>query len=77
MAGWMCCDVPGTAVGTHDDPTDPTQPTEPTGPTGPDHPSDENLCPWDDVDHGASFRGRLIRFFHTILYFFARLFGRR
>lgn len=53
------------------DPTDPTNPADPTEPTG------NNICKWDNVDHGTSFWGRLVRFFHSILYFFAHLFGRR
>ena len=36
-----------------------------------------DLCPWDNVDHGASVFGRLTRFFHNILFLFARLLGRR
>ena len=40
-------------------------------------PQSDNLCPWDDTDHGSSFGGRLTRFFHGILYFFAHLFGRK
>ena len=59
------------------DPTDPTQPENPTDPTDPDTPSGSNKCPWDNVDHGTSFWGRIVRFFHNILYFFAHLFGRR
>lgn len=66
-----------------DDPTDPTtDPTEPvtepnTEPTDPDTPSGDNVCKWDNVDHGTSFWGRIVKFFHSILYFFAHLFGRR
>ena len=60
------------------DPTDPTQPENPTEPTDPDHPSGgDNTCPWDGMDHGTSFWGRIVRFFHAILYFFAHLFGLR
>ena len=66
--------VPGTATGTPDTPTDPTQPENPTDP---DTPSGSNLCKWDNVDHGTSFWGRIVKFFHSILYFFAHLFGRR
>ena len=55
----------------------PTDPENPTDPTDPDTPSGSNECPWDGVDHGASFWGRLVRFFHSVLYFFAHLFGRR
>ncbi|MBR3423559.1 MAG: hypothetical protein IKG80_03615, partial [Clostridia bacterium] len=55
----------------------PTDPSDPTDPTDPDHPSGNNVCKWDNVDHGTSFWGRLVKFFHSILYFFAHLFGRR
>ena len=56
---------------------EPDTPDEPTDPTDPDTPSGDNLCKWDNVDHGTSFRGRIIKFFHSVLYFFAHLFGRR
>ena len=59
------------------DPTDPTDPAGPTDPTDPDTPSGDHTCPWDGVDHGTSFRGRIVRFFHAILYFFAHLFSLR
>ena len=59
------------AAETPDAPADPTNPADPTEPTG------NNICKWDNVDHGTSFWGRLVRFFHSILYFFAHLFGRR
>ena len=72
IVGWIT--VPGTATGTPDTPTDPT---EPENPTDPDTPSGSNLCKWDNVDHGTSFWGRIVKFFHSILYFFAHLFGRR
>lgn len=55
---------------------DPDTPVTPTDPAEPDAPSDGSLCPWDNVDHGNSFWGKLIRFFHGILYFFAHLFGK-
>ena len=61
--------LPGTATGEPDTP--PTEPTDPGTPSG------DNICKWDNVDHGTSFWGRLVRFFHSILYFFAHLFGRR
>lgn len=35
------------------------------------------LCKWDGKDHGTSFFGKLTTFFHSLLYFFAHLFGRR
>lgn len=56
---------------------EPDTPDEPTDPTDPDSPSGNNICKWDDVDHGTSFWGRPVKFFHSILYFFAHLFGRR
>ena len=59
------------AAETPDDPTDPTNPADPTEPTG------NNICKWDNVDHGTSFWGRIVKFFHSILYFFAHLFGRK
>lgn len=49
----------------------------PTEPTDPGTPSGDNICKWDNMDHGTSFWGRLVKFFHSILYFFAHLFGRR
>ena len=55
----------------------PTDPSDPTEPTDPGTPSGDNICKWDNVDHGTSFWGRLVKFFHSILYFFAHLFGRR
>ena len=61
--------LPGTATGEPDTP--PTEPSDPGTPTG------SNICKWDNVDHGTSFWGRLVKFFHSILYFFAHLFGRR
>ena len=63
------------ATGEPDDPADPTEPTDPT--TEPDTPSGDNVCKWDNVDHGTSFLGKLTKFFHSILYFFAHLFGKR
>ena len=56
-------DSPGTAA-----PDDPAESGSLSG---------DDLCPWDDTDHGASLWGRLIRLFHSILFFFARLFGGR
>ena len=53
----------------------PEEPTQPDAPTEPDTPAGENLCPWDQVDHGTSFCGRLVSFFHKILYFIVHLFG--
>ena len=67
--------VPGTATGEPDDPTpDDSTPDNPM----PDQPTEnDNVCKWDNVDHGTSFWGRIVKFFHSILYFFAHLFGRR
>ena len=36
-----------------------------------------NLCNWDNVDHGTSFFGRITKLFHTILWHFSRLLGRK
>ncbi len=58
-------------------PTDPTNPEDPTEPTDPDTPAGDNICKWDNVDHGTSIWGRIVRFFHSILYFFAHLFGKK
>lgn len=58
--------------------TDPTdEPTHSDTPTQPAQPSGGNNCPWDNVDHGTSFRGRVVKFFHVIWYFWAHLFGLR
>ena len=35
----------------------------------------ENLCPLDDKDHGDSFTGRLVKFFHTVIWKVLRLIG--
>ena len=56
--------IPATG-GTPDTP----DPSDPSGLSG------DNICKWDDKDHGTSFWGRLVKFFHTILWFFAHLFG--
>ena len=58
------------APDTPDDPDTPDAPDDPDTPGG-------GLCPWDQMDHGTSFWGRLVAFFHRILYFFAHLFGLR
>lgn len=59
--------------------TEPTtqQPDAPAIEPEPEPEPETDLCPWDQVDHGASFFGKLIRFFHNIFYFFAHLFGIR
>ena len=39
-------------------------------------PAGENLCKWCGELH-EGFWGKLVGFFHAILYFFAHLFGKR
>lgn len=47
-------------------------------PDTPDTPAhNDNLCKWDNKDHGTSFFGRITKAFHTILWFFAHLLGRK
>ena len=36
-----------------------------------------NLCKWCEKDHSGNFGQKIIGFFHSILYFFAHLFGRK
>ena len=59
------------AAETPDDPTNPTEPENPPTPA-----DDENICKYCGEDHGTSFWGKIVAFFHSILYFFAHLFGR-
>ncbi len=40
-------------------------------------PVSANLCNWDNVDHGTSFFGRITKLFHTILWHFSHLLGRK
>ena len=64
---------------TPDDPTgpeNPTEPEQPTEPAGPDQPQTEDLCKWCGEPHTGPMGG-FIRFFHSILYFFAHLFGKK
>ena len=49
---------------------DPDEPTD-----DPDEP-DENLCKWCGEPH-EGFWGKIVGFFHSVLYFFAHLFGKR
>ena len=35
---------------------------------------DPDPCPWDGIDHGVTFYGKMIRLFHRILYLFAHMF---
>lgn len=54
-------------------------PTQPENPTVPDKPSDEQTsekCKYCDTVHPNTFIGKLTQFFHSILYFFAHLFGK-
>ena len=60
------------ATGGSETPTE--QPTE--QPADPAAPSGENLCKWCSQPHEGFF-GKLVGFFHSILYFFAHLFGKR
>ena len=57
----------------------PTPDPEPT--TAPQNdtnaPVSANLCNWDNVDHGTSFFGRITKLFHTILWHFSHLLGRK
>ncbi len=50
----------------------PPEPTEPTAPSD----ADDSLCKYCGRDHSGSFWQRIIGFFHSILYFFAHLFGK-
>ena len=44
----------------------------------PDEPSqDDGLCKWCGKDHSGNFWQKIVGFFHSILYFFAHLFGQR
>ena len=63
--------VPGTATGAPDQPTNPDTPSQPSNPSG------NGKCKWCGKDHSVSFWQRIVGFFHTILYFWAHLFGRR
>ena len=45
-------------------------------PIQPDPPQSGNLCKWCGKPH-TGFWGKIVGFFHTILYFWAHLFGRR
>ncbi len=58
------------------DPTEPAQQDPPAPPADPGTPAVENLCKWCGKPH-TGFGGRIIGFFHGILYFFAHLFGTR
>ena len=51
-------------------------PDEPESHTDPDQPSGEKRCKWCDQVH-TGFWGSIVGFFHSILWFFAHLFGKR
>ena len=52
------------------------QPVGPTEPENPDEPEKDNTCKWCGEQH-TGFWGRFVKYFHSILYFFAHLFGKR
>ena len=54
---------------------DPTEPADPTDPTDSSD-TGNRLCKYCGRDHSGSFIQRIIGFFHSILYFFAHLFGK-
>ena len=59
------------------DPEPTTQPEPTTAPQDDTRdPVSANLCKWDNVDHGTSFFGRVIAFFHSILYTITHIFNR-
>ena len=56
----------------------PTDPANPTAPTDPDRPSGGNgRCKWCGKEHTANFLQRIVGIWHTILFFWAHLFGLR
>ena len=61
---------------TPDIPGGPDAPDDSDNPDSPDDPQGDSLCKWCGKPH-KGFRGKLTGFFHSILYFFAHLFGRR
>ena len=64
--------VEGTATGTQDDPATPEDPSQNEEPA-----QDAQLCSWCQEDHSGSFLQRIVGFFHSVLYFWAHLFGLR
>ena len=66
---------------TPDEPATKTEPATETEPATPDEPATEtepdngNLCPLDGTDHGTTFMGKIIKFFHSILWSLFRLIG--
>ena len=59
-----------------ENPENPTDPEDPTEQPGADDPQDGSLCKWCGEPH-TGFWGKIVAFFHSILYFFAHLFGRK
>lgn len=57
-----------------DEPDTPDTPDNPDTPDAPDKPQNDNLCRWCGEQH-TGFWGRIVGFFHSILWFFSRLFG--
>ena len=70
------CDKAIPAGSTPDQPDQPDQPDNPDTPDDPDVPSEETRCKWCDEVHNGVW-GKIVGFFHSILYFFAHLFGRK
>lgn len=56
--------------------TDFVEPETPDESAGTETPEGSNLCKYCHQDHGSSIWGRIVAFFHSILYFFAHLFGK-
>ena len=57
-----------------DEPDTPDNPDTPDTPDAPDKPQNDNLCRWCGEKH-TGFWGKIVGFFHSILWFFSRLFG--
>ena len=53
----------------------PAEPATPDEPATETEPENDNLCPLDGTDHGTSFMGKIIKFFHSILWSLFRLVG--
>ena len=53
------------------------EPDTPDDPADPDSPADDGLCKWCGKDHSVNFWQKIVGFFHSVIYFFAHLFGKR
>ena len=53
----------------------PAEPATPDEPATETEPENDNLCPLDGTDHGTTFMGKIIKFFHSILWSLFRLVG--